>query len=474
MKRVQDPVHGLMEFHGMEEFVIELLQAREIQRMRRIRQLGLASLVYPGADHSRFAHSLGAAYITSRFAAALRVASQHFLAEDLQADEEIGRDLVVAAICHDVGHGPLSHVWERHVVGTYSSREWRQSLGVPPKPWINDKMKWHELVTQAFLLNENSDLHQRLEQLETGAAERVAGLIAGDYFLPYLARLFDSDVDVDRCDFVIRDAHHTGVGYGRFDLQWLVSTITVGVDQHGSPVVGFDRAKAPRAIEQLLIARRALYNTVYFHRGVRGAERMMGRLMELLATSDAGDLERLARRPRRWAAFERAVRRLPMTFEQVRSLDDFALDVFVTELADSAKDPIIRDLAGRLAVRQLFKPLPLADRKLDEFLFDGDRSLAAINAGLIEAGYEHPDAYRVSDTQDLSFFEASPERTAYFVDQSDSARLATPISEHPELAHYRSDVQPYHWMFVPADAIRPVMRAIERSRRPSARTTHPV
>src|SRR5207245_7995778 len=110
----------------------------------------------------------------------------------------------------------------------FSLRDWRQSLGVPPKPWITERMKWHELVSQAFLLNDESDLRVRLERLERGAAERIAGLVVGAYYVPYLARLFDSDVDVDRCNFVIRDAHHTGVAYGRFDLHWLVSTATIG------------------------------------------------------------------------------------------------------------------------------------------------------------------------------------------------------------------------------------------------------
>jgi HD superfamily phosphohydrolase len=455
-----------MEFQGMEEFVIDVLRARELQRLRRIRQLGLAHLVFPGAEHSRFTHSLGAAYTTSRFADALRVASRSFVAEALQPDEQVCRDLVLAGVCHDVGHGPLSHVWERHVVKEFEHNAWRKSLGLPQKQWITNEMKWHELVTQALLLSKDSELHDRLENMEKGASERIASLVAGHYYVPHLARLFDSDVDVDRCDFIIRDAYQTGVAYGRFDLSWLVSTITIGFDAGGDAVIGFDKNKGTRVVEQLLIARRALYDTVYFHRAVRGAERMFGVLFDRLRGDPARGAQDQSASPR-LAALTAAISREALSVEQVVALDDFGLTVFLNDTADAASDNVAKDLARRIVARDLFKAIPIINAELDEFVFtDFAASSGVIENALRKCGYtEAPDCYQVLDRQEFSFFEDSPQRAAYFVDTASPKRHATPISQHEELAHHRADKRVLHWLFVPADAVRAVTEAIRREQK---------
>src|SRR3984893_4354238 len=128
-QRIQDSVHGLMEFHGMEKVVIEVLRTPEIQRLRRIRQLGLAHLVFPGAEHSRFVHSLGASHLVIRFCKQLRENQGDDLFKFFIPDVESIRDMAVAALCHDLGHGPLSHMWEREIVGDdYDCIKWANSL----------------------------------------------------------------------------------------------------------------------------------------------------------------------------------------------------------------------------------------------------------------------------------------------------------------------------------------------------------
>ena len=100
-------------------------------------------------------------------------------------------------------------------------------------------------------------------------------LLRGHYYLQYLPRLLSSDIDVDRADFILRDTYQSGVAYGRYDLNWLVSTCTVGMTEYDQLVTGFDRRKSIRVIEQFLIARHALYETVYYHKTVHAAEGMV-------------------------------------------------------------------------------------------------------------------------------------------------------------------------------------------------------
>lgn len=240
IRRIQDCVHGLMEFRGMEVLVLEVLRTKELQRLRRIRQLGLAHFVFPGAEHSRLVHSLGAAFLAIRFTKQLRSSCRSYLVERLTPTESAVRDVAVAALCHDLGHGPLSHVWEREVVGEpYDVERWCDSLNLSDRHEVRG-LQWHELVTQALLGWKEGQLHRLLEAYEAGFARRIQYFLRGEYYLPYLPRVISGDIDVDRADYVRRDTHQTGVAYGRYDLDWLVSTFTVGATAEKKLVVGFD------------------------------------------------------------------------------------------------------------------------------------------------------------------------------------------------------------------------------------------
>lgn len=153
IQRIQDSVHGLMEFRGMEASAIDLLRTPELQRLRRIRQLALVHLVFPGAEHSRLVHSLGASYLAILFGRHLAEVSSDFLVPELCPAEDSVRDLAIAALCHDLGHGPLSHAWEREIVGEHYNREdWHRALGLSATdPLLPDRVKWHEMVGHALL-----------------------------------------------------------------------------------------------------------------------------------------------------------------------------------------------------------------------------------------------------------------------------------------------------------------------------------
>ena len=162
---LRDPVHGLVAFEGDEErLALALLDTREVQRLRRVRQLGLTSLVFPGAEHSRFAHAVGAAHVMSRLKARLAHVMDE-LPVDQRLDAQRGRDAFAAALLHDLGHGPFSHLFEEVVPDARPHEEW----------------------TVTVLLDPSTDVHRALRGFDPEMPARVADLITGRHELPWLA-----------------------------------------------------------------------------------------------------------------------------------------------------------------------------------------------------------------------------------------------------------------------------------------------
>lgn len=446
----------------MEGVVIDVLRARELQRLRRIRQLGLAHYVFPGAEHSRLAHSLGAAYLAVRAGRRLLEATDGQLISAYRPSEASVRDLAIAALCHDLGHGPFSHAWEREVVGEgFDRKAWTNSLGLAAEEQDLRSLKWHELVGQALLAWEDGQLHRLLEQHEQGSSTRIRFMLRGEYFLEYMPRLLSSDIDVDRCDFLMRDAHQCGVHYGRYDLNWLISTLGVG-EANGRLVVGFDVRKSPRVIEQVLIARRALYDSVYHHKTVRSAEGMVGlflrRLKSLVASDEFDTLKGVLPLV---SPFIRILRGQALEPDQILSLDDYALWVLADTVRTNSQDPTACDLARRLLERDLFKVVPVERSKLEEFLMQKDaheRIAAAVNPFCPGIA----DFYYFVDHSSFRMLSEDEGDYGYFVDcDGGTTGPATPIREHPSIRAYWGEKRRSVRIFTVREAVQAVRSAIE-------------
>ncbi len=228
MTTIRDPIHGYVK---LDEMALDLADTQEMQRLRWIKQLGLANLVYPGANHTRFEHSLGAHHLSG------------LLARHLELDEDDGSEIRAAALLHDVGHGPFSHVTEK--------------------------------VLSSFLREEHENVSDRLKRGELGDAlaehglkpHRIQRLIRGE---TPLGQMVSGEVDVDRMDYLTRDAHYTGVAYGVIDYQRLMETMTLSDGQLALEEGGV------HAAESLLVSRLLMYPTVYFHHVSRIAQKMLG------------------------------------------------------------------------------------------------------------------------------------------------------------------------------------------------------
>ena len=473
LERVQDAVHGLMKFHGPETAVIRLLETREIQRLRRIRQLGLASLVYPGAEHSRHAHSLGAAYLAIRFGHQLQEAAAEFLPPLLQPGPEEIRDLAIAALCHDLGHGPFSHTWEDQCIGKKDFNDnrnaWAKAFKLNPEDCKD--LKWHEIVGQGLLHWPESELHKRLKEHDESMPERILALLHGSYHVPYLSRLLSSDVDIDRGDFLLRDAIQCGVSYGRYDLEWLLSCVTLGY-YNDNVVMGFDLQKSRRVIEEFVLAHRAHYETVYYHHTVKSAELMLGlffkRLKMLVKESRA---KYAALFPRYRSIIDVAAGDV-IGPKEVLELDDALLWSFLSEVANDPKEPdeILCDLAWRLSHRDLFKSieLPRAESSLPlptrEQLVDQGMHLVKLCSGRSTSSDEFNAYYLCPFNQDRDILSTKEHDCGFFIDTTRSDRPAIMIQRDREFRALRTMSITTSRIYVPRE-VRDKAQEILSSRR---------
>lgn len=440
----------------MENAVIDVLRSPELQRLRRIRQLGLANFVFPGAEHSRFAHSLGAAYNALRFGRHLAEISRREYAPGLCVEDSEVRDLALAALCHDLGHGPLSHAFEREISGKlYKRDEWITQLDLKQyKNYLSDA-KWHEVVTAGLLLWPEGKLHRLLEQHEEGLAERIFYMLHGNYYIPYLPRLLSSDIDVDRADFLLRDSHQCGVTYGQINLPWLISTCTIGHNQDRL-VLGFDRRKALRIVEQFIRARRALYDTVYYHKTIRCFEGMVSLFLRRLSQV-VQHKEKQMQVPDFVKPVITVLRGEPLDPKQVLSLDDAAIWILIELMAKSDHDDVLRDLANRILSRELFKLVPVTQSKVEAFLRkpDGWQSLlGTVQKYCLDA----PDFYVVVDRAEFEMLSKVESKQAYLVDESG---VAVPLNGDPDFLQYAGKLEETVRIFTIEDAVPEVVRLLK-------------
>ncbi|MEY4577777.1 MAG: hypothetical protein RL701_2480 [Pseudomonadota bacterium] len=332
---LRDPVHGLVAFEGAHERVIAaLLDAREVQRLRNVRQLGFTSLVFPGAEHSRFAHCVGAAHVMVRLLARVRDV-QGTLPAELRTDPQIEAEALAAALLHDLGHGPFSHLFEE----------------------VLSDVRHHEDWTREVILDPGSDVHRALTGIAHGMPERVASLLDGTHPLGYLARSISGVLDVDRFDYLLRDSHMTGVRYGIYDLDWLLRALSFGriPGPDAEWVLAIEGRKGLPPIEGFFLARLYMYQQVYHHKATRAAE-MLIRAIFLRVAALIRDGRVPAQTP---TAVVASVRREPLPLGAYLAMDDVTL-LAAFRAWESDPDPTLSELTRRLSARRLLKTIPLA------------------------------------------------------------------------------------------------------------------
>ncbi len=220
-KIINDPVFGFLSIPN--ELIYDVLQHPYVQRLSRIRQLGLSYLVYPGAMHSRFGHSLGAMHLMHEAIVSLRM-------KGVEITDEEATSAMIAILLHDIGHGPFSHVLEHTIVH-----------GVT-----------HEDISLLMMERINLDLHGQLDM--------AIAIFKNEYPKHFLHQLISSQLDVDRMDYLCRDSFFTGVQEGRVASERLLKMLDVRNDKLVVQVKGI------YSVEKFLVARRLMYWQVYLHK----------------------------------------------------------------------------------------------------------------------------------------------------------------------------------------------------------------
>jgi putative nucleotidyltransferase with HDIG domain len=372
----RDPIHGSIAFDWRREsFVIELIDTPEFQRLRRIRQLGAAHLVFHGAEHSRFCHSIGVAFLAKRIFD--RLAQDPNCPEGLDLDE-VRKAVLAAALLHDVGHGPFSHLFEK----TFS-------------------MKHHETWGAEIIDNSDTQIHRVLEKY--GLVDSVKRIFQKTYQPRFARDIISSQFDADRLDYLLRDSHMTGVAYGRYDLDWLLEVIELGqIPTNGKGWgLAINRNKGFHAAEQFVISRYLMYQQVYFHKTIRAAERMIKLIFErLVEIAGAGRLPKFCPAPLDQLLKSKSH---AMTLRAYLRLDDeFMLACFGQWSEGETEDEILRDLCSRFLRRNLFKTAIVDLGKINDPLkYSAD--LAALQKAIEDSGFDHR-YYLASDTaEDLPY-----------------------------------------------------------------------
>jgi hypothetical protein len=352
-QRVRDPVHGLIVFRGdnpLDQLAWRLLDTPEFQRLRRIKQLGVSEFVFPSATHTRFAHSIGV-FQTAR--TLIDIIKREIASIRQDFDPKRAHVAVIAALLHDLGHGPFSHAFE----GVQSSRR---------------AGKRHEKWTGEIIRNPTGRIRPLLDAywVEGGFCEAVAALVEAEDPQDICHAVVSSSFDADRLDYLRRDRLMTGTGAGAIDFDWLMEHVRVReiaieaadavdeADQERVPTFCLD-AKALPAAEQFLLARYTLHEQVYFHKTTRCVEHMIAKLLRRVAEH--------ARQPvsaptRTGLDDEHPLLRFfadgGATLANYLALDDVVV-MGAVELMTRAADPAVVDLASRLRERRLYKTLDL-------------------------------------------------------------------------------------------------------------------
>jgi len=312
-KLVNDPVYGFIAIP--DDLIFDIIQHPYFQRLRRISQLGLTNLVYPGALHTRFHHALGAMHLMT-----IAISTIRRKGHEITLEEE--RGVLIAILLHDIGHGPFSHTLEYDIVNKVS----------------------HEDISSFFI--------ERISIAFDGKLDLALLIFKNNYHKKFLYQLVSSQLDMDRLDYLNRDSFYTGVSEGKIGSDRIIEMLNV---HEGNLVL---EEKGIYSIEKFIVARRLMYWQVYLHKTVTASELMLIKIMQRAKELSTQNVELFAS-PAFQFFLKNAItkddfQKNPEVLEQFAQMDDYDI-LGAVKVWQNHSDKILSFLCKRLINRELFK-----------------------------------------------------------------------------------------------------------------------
>ncbi len=312
-KIINDPLYGFITI--ADRLVFDVIEHPYFQRLRRIEQLGLASMVYPGALHTRFHHALGSMHLMGQAIETLR-------SKGLEISSIEAQGAILAILLHDIGHGPFSHTLEHHIV-----------YQIP-----------HEDITLMFMKHLNSEFGNRLDT--------AIAIFENSYPRKFLHQLVSGQLDVDRLDYLMRDSFYTGVNEGVISTDRILKMLTVVDDELAVELKGI------YSIEKFIVARRLMYWQVYYHKTVLAVENMLMSILDRARCLSGESIVLPGASTLMYFLTRRIDKQQFLASPEVLSifaaLDDYDIHSAIKEWATHT-DPILSLLCKSLLERHLFR-----------------------------------------------------------------------------------------------------------------------
>ena len=328
LKILNDPVYGFISLP--HKILLDIIDHPYFQRLRRIKQLGLSHLVYPGALHTRFNHAVGCTHLMTQ-----AINTLQFLGHQITTEEAKG--VTLAILLHDIGHGPFSHTLEHSIVS-----------GIK-----------HEEVSLLFMKELNKEFN--------GELDLAIEIFSDKYHKKFLHQLVSSQLDMDRLDYLKRDSFYSGVSEGVVSNQRIIKMFDVVND---SLVV---KQKGIYSIEKFIVARRLMYWQVYLHKTVLSAEFLLMKILKrakYIALSGGSIFSTTPMKTFLFENIDAEKLRDPLILRKFAQLDDMDVFVCIKEWINNT-DPVLAELSRMLVNRKLLKveqkETPFTQKEMDGF-----------------------------------------------------------------------------------------------------------
>lgn len=310
-----DPLHGpiVLDFNDPCDLLLaKIIDTKELQRLRRIHQMGLGSFTFHGAEHTRFGHSLGTLYIAKKMI--------NHLSDNFPDIDEYKTEILVSALIHDIGHGPFSHTSEK--LTPYSHEEWTKKI-----------------------ISEKSEVNNLFLAYNTNLSEKVINILEHRTSFPYLSQIISGYVDCDRLDYLYRDSYYVGVPYGLIGSDRIIASLEIDKDTKKLVV---REATGLDAIIHYLHARYSMYQQVYQHKKNLACDFLLRKIIERVKEVKPKNISvSLAG----WLNINEQI-----SVSSYLQVDDFQLIASIQNWAgDQTTDKVLGDLSNRLLLRNLFK-----------------------------------------------------------------------------------------------------------------------